>query len=67
MASREHAGMKDVWQNRQNYPRSRNLKTKSKLPLVTSDAHSSRLAYRYQFTLIITDIFDKKNVFIQDN
>ncbi|KAJ7257254.1 hypothetical protein B0H12DRAFT_1070565 [Mycena haematopus] len=46
MVSREHTGMKDIWRNRQKYPRRRNLKTKSKRPLEISDAHSSRLAYR---------------------
>ncbi|KAF7344645.1 hypothetical protein MVEN_01624700 [Mycena venus] len=41
----EKTGLKRIWDSRQNYPRPRNLK-KKKNPLVISEAHSSRLAFR---------------------
>ncbi|KAF7369372.1 hypothetical protein MVEN_00265800 [Mycena venus] len=41
----EKTALKKIWDSRQEYPRPRNMK-KKKNPLVISEAHSSRLAFR---------------------
>ncbi|KAJ6483510.1 hypothetical protein C8R47DRAFT_1132450 [Mycena vitilis] len=45
-STQELSAMKKLWKNRQNYPRTRFSSNISRPALRTSDAHSSRLAYR---------------------
>ncbi|KAJ7874305.1 hypothetical protein B0H14DRAFT_2343741 [Mycena olivaceomarginata] len=45
----EKTWMKEIWEARQKYPQPRNMKKKKKNPLEISEAHSSRLALRYNF------------------
>ncbi|KAJ7246639.1 hypothetical protein C8J57DRAFT_1081377 [Mycena rebaudengoi] len=52
MANGEYELMKKLFENRQNYPRPRNLKaTKAVPPLTISTAHSSNLAFRYHYVV----------------
>ncbi|KAJ7434553.1 hypothetical protein FB451DRAFT_1063298, partial [Mycena latifolia] len=49
MASGEMEKMQQLWLDRQNYPKKRNLKNKSANPLRLSDAHLARNAITYVF------------------
>src|SRR6202453_4578494 len=52
LSESEKDGMKKKWESRYKFRKSRNMRNK-KMPMVTSDAHSSRLALRSAFSFHI--------------